>query len=247
LEAIQTEGRRWLNETANVRLHGETHRLPRELFEQEKPLLRPLPVLPYDCAVIHPAGANRCCRVSFDANRYSVPPLYASQKLTLKVEPTRLYFFHHEKLIATHLRCYDRRQNQTDPDHVQELVCQRKNARDQTLLLAFLNLCPQGELFYRKLQDKRLNAPHHVQKIVALSEIYGPDKVARAIQDALTFEAFSCEYIANLLLQQERVAAPPGALHLTRRQDLLDLDLPAADLNLYERKQQNSSLTRENS
>jgi len=240
-QAIQVEGRRWLDETANIRIHGETHRKPCALFEQEKSLLKPLPVLPYDCAVIRPTSANRCCRIVFDANRYSVPPLYASQKLTLKIEPTQLYLFHNEKLIATHARCYDRHQNLTDPDHIKDLLAQRQKARAQTLLLAFLNLCPQAELFYRKLSDKRLNAPHHVQKIVALSEIYGPDKVARAIDDAFSFEAFGCEYVANILLQRERVAATPAALHLTRRQDLLDLDIPGADLDLYERKPQNPS------
>ena len=238
-EAIQIEGRRWLDQTANVRIHGETHRQPVELFAQEKPLLKPLPVMPYDCAVIRPVSTNRCCRIVFDTNRYSVPPLYASQKLTLKIEPAQLYIFHNEKLIATHLRCYDRRQNKTHPDHTQELVAQRKKAHDQTLLLAFLNLSPQAELFCRLLQDKRLHAVHHIRKIVALSEIYGPDKVARAIEDAITFEAIGCEYVANILLQRERVATPPGALHLTRRQDLLDLDLPPANLDLYERKQQN--------
>jgi len=197
--------------------------------------------MPYDCAVIRPVSVNRCCRIVFETNRYSVPPLYASQKLTLKIEPSQLSIFHNEKLIATHARCYDRRQNKTDPDHTTELLTQRKKARDQTLLLAFLNLSPQAELFCRKLQEKRLNAPHHIQKIVALSEIYGPDKVARAIQDAITFEAFGCEYVANILLQREHVAATPGALHLTRRQDLLDLDIPAADLDLYDRKQHNQS------
>jgi len=240
-EAIQVEGRRWLDQTANVRIHGETHRKPVELFEQEKSHLKALPVMPYDCAVIRPVSANRCCRIVFDANRYSVPPLYASQKLILKVEPAQLYLFHHEKLIATHVRCYDRGQNKTDPDHTKELLTQRKKAHEQTLLLAFLNLSAQAELFCRKLQDRRLNAPHHIQKIVALSEIYGPDKVGRAIEDALTFEAIGCEYVANILLQRERVPATPGALHLTRRQDLLDLDIPAADLDLYERKQQNQS------
>ena len=240
-EAIQAEGQRWRDETANVRIHGETQRKPLELFAQEKPLLKALPIIPYDCAVIRPVDANRCCRIVFETNRYSVPPLYASQKLTLKVEPAQLYVFHNEKLIAAHVRCYDRRQNKTDPDHTKDLITQRTKARDQTLLLAFLNLCPQAELFGRKLQDKRLNAPHHIQKIVALSEIYGPDKVARAIEDAITFEAFGCEYVANILMQRERVAATPGALHLTRRQDLLDLDIPAADLDLYERKQQSQS------
>jgi hypothetical protein len=70
-----------------------------------------------------------------------------------------------------------------------------------------------------------------------LSEIYGPDKVARAIQDALCFEAIGCEYIANILAQRQNPAASPGALHLTRRQDLLDLDIAAPDLTPYENKQ----------
>ena len=231
----------WRDTVANVRIHGETHQKPIELFEKEKPLLKPLPVMPYDCAAIQPADANRCCRVAFQANRYSVPYLYASQKLTLKIYPDQLLFFHNEKLIATHARSYDRRQNVANPDHAKELLAQRKQARDQTLLLAFLSLCPQAELYCRKLQEKRLNAPHHIQKIVALSEIYGPDKVARGLQDALLFEAIGCEYIANILQQRQHPTTTPGALHLTRRQDLLDLEIAAPDLSPYENKQNNPS------
>ncbi len=237
-EAINPAGGQWLETVANVRLHRETHRKPLELFGQEKPLLRPLPAMSYDCAVIRSTGANSCCRVIFDANRYSVPYLYASQKLTLKIYPNQLCIFHNEKLIATHARSYDRRQKIDNPDHIKDLVTQRHKARQQTLLLAFLNLSPQAELYCRKLQEKRLNVPHHIQKIVALSEIYGPDKVARAIQDAITFQAYGCEYIANILLQRERTPASPTALHLTRRQDLLDLEIPAPDLTPYEDKQQ---------
>ena len=69
---------------------------------------------------------------------------------------------------------------------------------------------------------------------MALSEIYGVEAAARAIDDALEFEAFSCEYIANLLEQRRRVLPEPGALHVTRRQDLLDLELAQADLSIYE-------------
>jgi len=94
----------------------------------------------------------------------------------------------------------------------------------------------------RRRQEKRLNTPHHIQKIVALSQIHGMDKVARALDDALTFEAYGCEYIANLLEQRERQFGSPSPLHLTRGQDLLDLDLPPADLNLYELKPSPPSL-----
>ena len=85
------------------------------------------------------------------------------------------------------------------------------------------------------MELKRLNTPHHVQKIVALGELYGPGKIDRALQDALHFEAYGCEYIANILERREQ-DAPPAALHLTRRQDLLDLDLPPADLTPYQPK-----------
>lgn len=47
----------------------------------------------------------------------------------------------------------------------------------------------------------------------------------------------SCEYVANLLEQRARTAVEPAALHLTRQQDLLDLDLPSPDLSLYETRE----------
>lgn len=237
VEAVNPETRNWLDTTANVRIHGATRRKPIELFEEEKLSLKPLPAMPYDCAVVRATSANKCCRVVFDSNRYSVPHLYASQKLTLKIYPHQLCVYHNEKLIATHLRSYDRHQNIENPDHTRELLQQRKKARRQTLLLAFLNITPQAELYCRKLEEKRLNSHHHIEKIVALSEIYGPDQVARAIVDALRFEAYGCDYIANILEQYQRPPGSPGALHLTHREDLLDLELPEADLSRYEPKE----------
>lgn len=236
-ESVNPAAVQWRDTVANVRIHGETGQKPLALLEKEKPLLKPLPPMPYDCAVIQPITVSRCCHITFQSNRYSVPYLYASQRLTLKIQPDQLFLFHHEKLVATHLRRYDRGQRITNPDHLKELQTQRQQARNQTLLLAFLHLCPESEPYCRKLQEKRLNAPHHIQKIVALSEIYGPDKTARAIQDALRFEAIGCEYIANILAQREQPTATPGALHLTRRQDLLDLEIAAPDLSPYENKQ----------
>lgn len=73
-----------------------------------------------------------------------------------------------------------------------------------------------------------------MNKIVALSEIYGAEAVARALEDACHFQAFSSEYIANLLESRTRTLPEPSPLHLTRRSDLLDLELPEPDLSLYD-------------
>jgi hypothetical protein len=80
-----------------------------------------------------------------------------------------------------------------------------------------------------------MNPRHHIRQIVALSEMYGSEKVACAIEDAFTFAAFSCEYIANILEQRTRIQQQPGALHVTRRQDLLELDIAEPDLRIYDK------------
>jgi len=81
---------------------------------------------------------------------------------------------------------------------------------------------------------RNLNASHHVRKIVALSDIYGQEAVARALSDALHYEAFASDYIANLLEQRARFTPEASALHLTRREDLLELQLQAPDLSIYQ-------------
>jgi hypothetical protein len=83
------------------------------------------------------------------------------------------------------------------------------------------------------LLERRGNALSHVRKILALADIHGTETVARAMADALDFAAFSSEYIAHLIQARGRQLPQPSALVLMRRQDVLELDLPPADLSLY--------------
>ena len=75
----------------------------------------------------------------------------------------------------------------------------------------------------------------HVRKILALADIYGNPDTEQAIDNALTFNAFSSEYIAHLL--EARARSKPAAaspLSLMRSADLLEIDLPEPDLSIYE-------------
>jgi transposase len=234
--AIQPAARHWLDTVANVRIHGETREKPLALFEKERPDLNPLPAHPFDIATVSQVRASSQFRITIDTNRYSVPAEYAGMRLTLKAYPDRLCAYFKDKLIARHIRSYDRHQDFEDPDHPKELLTQRKKARDQKIFMRFLALSPQADQYYRKLEQRRMNPQHHVRKIVALSEIYPHEAVARAMEDAFVFQAFSCEYIANLLEQRTRCLPEPGALHLTRSEDLLDIKLEQPDLSIYERK-----------
>ena len=233
-QIVNPAARYWLDNVANVRVHGQTQKTPQELFAQEK--LKALHPVPYEAAVVDTIRVNSQFRIKVDGNRYSVPCQYASSQLTLKRHADRLLVYDREKLVAEHVRRYDRNQDYELPDHVAPLLLHRRKAREQKLFLRFLALCPKANDYYLQLEQRRLNPKHHVQKIVALSELYGTEAVARAMEDAFTYQAFSCEYIANILQQRQRPAEEPGALHLTRQQDLLELELPAPDLSLYDTK-----------
>src|SRR5215813_10511550 len=232
--ALNPAARQWLDTVANERVHGETKTKPATLWPKERPSLRPLPLHPFDIATVSQVRASRQFRITLDTNRYSVPAHYAGQALTLKTYPDRLCLYHGATLIARHTRRYDRFQDIEDPDHPKPLLEHRKKARDHQLFLRFLALSPRAEAYYGKLEERRLNPRHHVRKIVALSDIYTRESVARALEDALTYEAFSSEYIANLLEQRARFTPEASALHLTRRGDLLELNLAPPDLSLYQ-------------
>lgn len=60
---------------------------------------------------------------------------------------------------------------------------QRRNAREQKLLMRFLALSPKAQAYYQELEQRRFNSRHHLRKIIALSDIYGVDSVARAMED----------------------------------------------------------------
>ena len=72
---------------------------------------------------------------------------------------------------------------------------------------------------------------------MALVEIHGDEAVASAIADAMQLHAVGSDYIANILDCRARILPGPGALHLTRRADLLDISVDAPDLSIYDKKE----------
>ncbi|MGH8611317.1 MAG: IS21 family transposase [Gammaproteobacteria bacterium] len=228
----------WLAEIANVRIHGETHRRPVDLFAEERPHLKAANINPYDLARVLSLRASGHCRIALDTNRYSVPARFAGQRLTVKVYPDRLCLYDQSELIARHARSFDRREDIEDPDHPKVLLEQRQNAREQRLLSQFLALTKNAQVYYEGLIARRFNARQHVRKILALADIYGRSDTERAIDDALAFNAFSSEYIAHLLEARARSRPQPASpLALMRSADLLEIDLPEPDLSIYEVKE----------
>jgi len=230
----------WLENTANVRTHGVTHRRPLDLFnEVEKEALHPLPAGPWDGAVPEPIVANNRFRVAVDGNRYSVPSRYASQRLALRLHADRIAIYTPDgALVADHPRNYGRGQNVRDPDHERDLRLRMHHARDRRRIETFLGLGPAADPYLTGLREKRPDWRGHLDRINALAEAYGRDDLVRVLMDALEHNAFSSEYVLNILSARKRIRPEPGPLHVTRRKDLLDLAIPKPNLAIYDTQPQ---------
>jgi transposase len=238
LAAIQAAADEWRDSVANVRIHGTTHKQPLELFEQESHALVPLPSSPYECVRTEKARANSQFRISFDGNKYSVPAEHASRRdLQLRAGRDIIRIFGDGVMIAEHVRRYTRGCDYEHPDHPKALLEHRRKGRDQAVMRRFLAIGPEAEVYYYGLTERRLNSMHHVRQIVAMLEGHDAALVRRVMADAATFNAYSADCVINLLEQHKRRAdAPPSSpLHLTRNQDLLEIEQPVPNLNIYDK------------
>src|SRR5579859_976723 len=218
--AMNTAAQTWLDEIANVRIHAETRQRPVDLFAQERAHLRAANLNPYDLGRVVTTRVSPQFRVRVDTNQYTVPAHFAGRRVTLKLYPDRVCVYYQDSLIARHARSYDRHQDIAEPDHEKRLLDERKSAREQRLVSDFLALSNQASAYYEGLTARRFDARSHLRKILALVQIYGKDPTARALEDALNFNAFSSEYIAHLLQARTRSRTEPASpLSLTRRAD----------------------------
>jgi hypothetical protein len=96
---------------------------------------------------VRTVSVNKQFRVALDSNAYSVPSRHVGQRLTMKAWADRVCLYAGEQLVARHPRSMQRNKDFELPEHAQQLVLQRKSAREQRLLVQFLALSPRAQAY----------------------------------------------------------------------------------------------------
>jgi transposase len=123
VDQLNTEGRHWLDHTANARLHSTTERVPAELFlEKEQAVLTPYAtVTPY--RVSQPV--NRIVSweslVQYEGSRYSVPPAHAGKTVQVAADAGMITIRCGEVIIAEHPQALKNGQCLVQREHLDEL------------------------------------------------------------------------------------------------------------------------------
>ena len=210
LHDVNRQVRQWLSEVANQRLHSETRERPLDRFKPEA--LRPLPSIPYDYRDSTEALVHKDLRLSFDGNRYCVPPRYVGHKLTVKADSNSVTIYDQTKEVVCYARCWERGRTFGAERFQKELYAQMAAAQrsaTQQRLIALLG--PAAEEYLRRLADTDRSLARQIRELVDLIREYGPEAVAAALSKAHAAGAFGADYIANILRQQQtrREVQPP--------------------------------------
>jgi len=120
---------RWLDETANERVHG-THGQPvRVRWEREKLSLGKPPPVAYDTSVKVFRKVYRDCRIRYNGNRYVLPHHVVGKRVMLKVKGGTIRFFHDDELLVTYAEAQGKGQVVSNPFFYEQLRRDREQGR----------------------------------------------------------------------------------------------------------------------
>jgi hypothetical protein len=232
LSDVNAQARRWLQETANQRKHRETGQAPDARFQPEA--LRALPLLTPDYRDCAEAVVHKDLRLTFDGNRYCVPPRFVGHKLTVKADSSSVTIYDQTLEIVRYARCWERGQTFGAERFQKELYAQmaaaQRSAAQQRLIIL---LGPIAESYLRELTGTDRSLARQVRELYDLIRDYGPEAVSASMQKAHAARAFGADYIANILHQQQtrREVQPPVRL---RQPELNELATDPLSLVAYD-------------
>jgi Mu transposase-like protein len=191
-----------------------------------------LPAEPFEPRRVEVVAINSLSLGRFDTNDYSVPTRYAYQTLTATGTPDVVRFSHRGEVVAEHRRCWGRRQTLFDPLHYLALLERKPGALDHAAPLAGWSLPACFAALRQKLEKANpAGGTRSYIRVLRLLETYDLDRLAAAVERALTLGVVDAGAVRLVLDRQTEQPAP--GFDLTGRPTLEAVCVPKPDLSVY--------------
>lgn len=210
VDVVGAQLSRWLDEIANVRVHGTTRRRPIDLLdEEERGALRPLPQRPYELVLWHQATIHADCHVAFDGRLYSVPWTLRRERervqVWIRATASRVSIYAgaaDAERVADHDR-RGRSPRSTIESHLPEERAPWRHRSQAYWLERADRIAPEVGAYARDLfaVDDVLNMLRVVQSTVTHLEKFPRERAVAACERARHFGARSYGAIKNILRQ----------------------------------------------
>jgi Mu transposase, C-terminal domain len=210
-----------------------------QAWEQERPLLQPLPRFAYDCCDMVTVRLTPYSQATYETNRYSVPVKRARREVTVKAYPFHIDLYDKDKHLAHHPRSYEKEQDIFEPLHYLPLLEQRPGAFDYaTPMKRWRTKWPASyhtmlDTLKEKWPDGR--GVQEFIRILQLHQDYPGNLIEQAVEQALQFGCVHWDGVLHCLHQLTEPQEPTASLDLSDRPDLQHIGTQPVDLSRYER------------
>lgn len=193
-------------EEVNNRVHHTTNQTPKYLFDKELESLGLLPAGRFVDIKEQVRKVTADCLIQFEGSRYSVPYLFATKEVWLKVSKGyRLQIYSSQnQLIAEHVLSLVKKAVIINEEHYKNHNIERGNWN--RLSQSFLRFFPDFEWFPEKLKaQKRINPNYHLTQILEIIKYYNFDDVKNTFSACLQYNVYSYSFIKGHLENHGRV------------------------------------------
>lgn len=202
IDIAQRDLSRWVDEVANLRIHGTTRRRPIDALANERPVLHALPSDPYNIIEWKEATLHADCHLFFDGRLYSAPWPLVGSKLWVRATPATVMVFDDTKRVATHSRSGNEKRRTQDahlPEHRRDYRHRRQSYWEERAARMGKDVAAYVHAIFES--DDVLLQLRTVQQVVRHLEQFPRQRAQRASARALHYSAFKYGALKTILRQ----------------------------------------------
>jgi len=205
LDDLNEQAREWcLGRAMNRAWVQDRSRTVREVFEEERSKLLPLPETPFVTDEIVAVKVHKTPYVRFDLNDYSIPHTHVHRTVTVVATESFVRVLDGLDEIALHRRSFDKGHQVEDPAHLAALVEDKRRARKGRATNRLVHAAPTVASLLEELARRGENLGSLVNRFMQLLDTYGAERLERAAREALEKGAPHPRSV-RLVLERERI------------------------------------------
>ena len=227
LDDLNQKFREWLIKRNNT-VHRSTGGTPRELLTQER--LIKLPQNDYLPRRIIPAVSSKTALVEFETNKYSVPGCWAGKSVEIVAYPDKVEMCVAGKTVATHKRCFGKKQIVQNPLHAEKLLNRTPHFKMQRILTLITGMEPvfRDFILHQDNDNQRVQAAY---QLFQLLRTHSRAMLVSAVRELSSMKCFKIKALRSLLhLPEPR----EGDLLWPQNTQLLNLTYEERNLKDYD-------------
>jgi len=214
----------WRDETANLREHRATRKIPRLVFDhEEKDLLQMANPAPYDTDEVFSEEIRPDFHIIYETNQYSVPWTLVGCVATVRIDAHEIRVYYQDRFVTKHVRSYVKHQSPfTKPEHeegLKERKPQGKNAHIHWQIETLESYGPALAQYLKCLRHSHRSLRNEVSRLLALGTIYGEQVLAETVESLLKRGTIGTEQVELALKHRAKIqggasVTRPAPMHL---------------------------------